>query len=76
VAGICRSPAGSVIAALEASQHAVARELLLGSLSAHARLQAIADEMEVLASGTAKIAVLFAERLIGLSGAEAAEGAC
>ena len=30
LAGFCRSPAGSLVAALEASQYDVARELLLG----------------------------------------------
>jgi hypothetical protein len=37
--------AGSLIAALEASQHAVVRELLLSNESARARLQALADEI-------------------------------
>jgi hypothetical protein len=38
----------SAIAELEASQHAVVRELLLGDESARARLQAIHDEIAEL----------------------------
>jgi hypothetical protein len=43
-----RAAALAQIAALEASQHALVRKLLLGSLSARPRLQAIEDEIASL----------------------------
>ncbi len=43
-----RSAAHARIAALEASQHALVREMLLGSASAHPQLQAIQEEITAL----------------------------
>jgi hypothetical protein len=48
LAGFCRSPAGSLIAALDASQHAAVRKALLGDTLALEQLRIVDSEIAAL----------------------------